>query len=167
MTIPDPGLTSALERWSKITAEATPGPWEVHTSSSIGIRIMSDEDEWPLALDLKRRPDAEFMAVARTAMPALLAVAEAVLRLHQPKPLYGLAFGGLNNDQPLCSHDPDTDHDAHFEGDDGHWYCRDKITAQVCRSCADEDDADLWAEWPCPTVQAITRELTGKENGDA
>jgi len=94
---------------------------------------------------------------------SFLAAVEAVLELHHPKPLYGLAFGGLGQDKPLCAHDPDTDPDAHFEGDDGYWYCRDKITAQACAQCADEDAADLWAEWPCPTYLAITSALTGEQ----
>lgn len=92
---------------------------------------------------------------------ALLAALDAVLALHHPKPVYGLAFAAEGG-KPLCAHDPDTDPDAHFEGDDGYWYCRDKITAQACAQCADEDVADLWAEWPCPTFEAIASALTGE-----
>jgi hypothetical protein len=111
----------------------------------------------------------EAAARSQADVPILLAALEAVLKLHAPKPLYGLAFGGLNSDKPLCAHDPDSDPDAHFEGDDGLWYCRDKTAGQACVSCADEDAADLWAEWPCPTYLAITRELLGEkaENGSA
>jgi hypothetical protein len=105
------------------------------------------------------------IAASAIDVSALLAAIEAVLELHQPKPLYGLAFGGLNFDKPLCAHDPDTDHDAHFEGDDGLWYCRGQIAGQACISCAEEDAADLWAEWPCPTHLVITRELTGPQPG--
>lgn len=111
--------------------------------------------ELPMTADPRR-------VVTRQA-PRLLAAVRKVLALHHAKPVYGLAFGGLDQDKPLCGHDPDTDTDAHFEADDGYWYCRDKITGQVCAQCADEDQADLWAEWPCPTVTAITREVLGRE----
>ena len=105
-------------------------------------------------------------AAATWDVSVLLAVVDAVLKHHQPKPLHGLAFGGLNHDKPLCAHDPDTDPDAHFEGDDGLWYCRGKIAGRACVSCADEDAADLWAEWPCPTYLAITTALTGNPASD-
>jgi hypothetical protein len=106
---------------------------------------------------------AEAAARSQADVVPLLAAVERVLELHHPKPVYGLAFGGLNQDKPLCAHDPDTDPDAHFEGDDGYWYCRDRITCHACAQCADEDAADLWAEWPCPTYVAITSALTGAQ----
>jgi hypothetical protein len=95
-------------------------------------------------------------------VPRLLAIPEALLKLHRPVPNYGLAFSPSIG-TPLCGHDPDTDHDSHFEGDDGEWYCRDKITGQRCSSCADEDNADLWAEWPCATYTVIAAALSGEE----
>jgi hypothetical protein len=97
----------------------------------------------------------------------LVAAVERVLELHQPQPIYGLADNG--NGKPLCAHSMDYDGDAHFEGDDGYWYCRDKKEGARCSSCADEENADIWAEWPCPTFLAITTSLSGtdgKEGGD-
>lgn len=98
-------------------------------------------------------------------VPRLLAALDEVLKLHQPKPIYGLAF--TSDDKPLCGHPVDSDPDAHFEGDDGYWYCRDKVTGHSCRTCADEDAADLWAEWPCATFEAISRALLGEESDHA
>lgn len=97
-------------------------------------------------------------------VPVLVAAVEAVLEHHKPRQLYGMtvSFKG----EPLCGHGSDYDGDAHFEADDGIWYCRDKPTVKVCITCADGPDGDSWAEWPCPEYQAITRELTGKGAGD-
>ena len=95
-------------------------------------------------------------------IPRLLDGYDALLKLHRLKPNYGLAFSPSTG-APLCGHDPDTDPGAHFEGDDGEWYCRDKVTGQTCRTCADEQNADLWAEWPCVTYHAIAAALAGGE----
>ena len=97
-------------------------------------------------------------------VPRLVAALDAVLKLHQPRQLYDMAesFKG----EPLCAHGPDYDGDRHFEGDDGIWYCRDKPTVKVCGTCTDDGDPDLFSKWECPTVEAITRELTGEEHGN-
>jgi hypothetical protein len=34
---------------------------------------------------------------------------------------------------------------------------------RICRACVDPADDTLFAPWPCPTVQAITRALLGEE----
>ena len=107
-----------------------------------------------------RHPDAEFIAHAREDVTRLLAALDEVLKLHRPRQLYGMmeSFSGGH----LCAHGPDYDGDAHFEGDDGVWYCRDHPTVMVCDSCADPAYGDLYAEWPCATYAAITRALTGE-----
>jgi len=89
----------------------------------------------------------------------LLGVVDAVLEYHRPRQLYGLAVS--MHGKSLCGHGEDYDGDAHFEGDDGLWYCRDKPAMKVCTTCSDGPDGDLWAEWPCPTFSDITRKLLG------
>ena len=108
------------------------------------------------------RPGGDLINAAHRSaadVPRLLAAVEAVLGLHQPTPIYGMADDGKKS---LCDHPFGEDTDTHFEGGDGYWYCRDKKTGDRCSSCADEDQADLWQDWPCATYLAITRELTGK-----
>jgi hypothetical protein len=172
----DADLASTLAGIRAIEQAATPGEWKHRTAQTrgdwtSGSKVMPIErveaDARPGGIGIFDAPaDAEFIATARTFVPSLLAAIEAVTVLHQPKTLYGLAFGGLNFDKPLCAHDPDSDHDAHFEGDDGLWYCSGMITGRACITCAELEDADLWAKWPCPTCLAITTALTGKEAGD-
>jgi hypothetical protein len=156
-------------------AAATRGPWLAEDSGDCwqlfgavtpGIHplqlIKAPKCGTPYAEYWPDDADAVFIAAARSDMPRLLAGYEALLKLHQPKQGYGPAFSPSSG-APLCSHDPDTDTDAHFEGDDGEWYCRDKITGRTCRTCADEENADLWAEWPCATYDAIAAALAGGE----
>jgi len=91
----------------------------------------------------------------------LLAALDAVLKRHRPVQLYGMAedFSG----RPACAHGPDYDGDAHYEGDDGIWYCMGEPTVVVCGSCADQSDSDAWV-WPCPTYEDIAGALAGKGN---
>lgn len=83
--MPDP--TEILADWKAKTDAATPGEWEhdVHRSGG-GLersydvhRILPDN----LAI-VGNGMDAEFIAVSRTAMPALLSAVESVLALHTP-----------------------------------------------------------------------------------
>jgi hypothetical protein len=98
-----------------------------------------------------------------TAVPRLLKAVEAALEHHQPVQLYGTVEDYRG--KITCGHDADYDGDAHFEGDDGVWYCKGKPTVAVCSSCCDEGNADLRAQWRCPTYRDIARELTGKGDG--
>ena len=86
MAAPDDPASATLAGIRAIEQAATAGPWEVHRSSAIGIRLASDESDWPLAEGFRRDADAEFAAMARTAIPRLLAaldIAQAALSRHQ------------------------------------------------------------------------------------
>lgn len=95
----------------------------------------------------------------------LLKGMSAVLEHHKPVQLHGMVMSFRG--EQLCGHDADYDGDAHYEGDDGIWYCRDKPVVKVCESCCDGSASDLRAEWPCLTYSAILAGLTRKDNGDA
>jgi hypothetical protein len=81
--MPDPTPSATLARWRAIADAATPGPWEAH-SHQRQYSIWHDELDQPLAREVRTWDDAVFMSAARTMMPRLVAVAEAVLALHQP-----------------------------------------------------------------------------------
>ena len=87
---------------------ATEGPW-----TALGSGVASG-DHWHVIAsgeavahissrdgvnEDQREPDAEFIAHARTDLPALLAAVEAVRELHQP----GHTFHGHGFSTPLCS----------------------------------------------------------------
>jgi hypothetical protein len=80
----DIDLVATLAEIRERERAATPGPWEVHTSATIGINLASDETDWPLAQAWMRLEDAQFAAVARTLIPRLVAAVEAALAPHQP-----------------------------------------------------------------------------------
>lgn len=112
-------------------------------------------DNFPSPGICVRRCDDKWPCEAYRAAAAL----DAALKRHQPRQLYG--FIADENHPGRCPHDPDRDWDQHFE-DDGMWYCRDKPVLQVCVSCADGPDGDMWAEWPCPTYADIATALLGE-----
>ena len=84
-----------LDRTQAIAEKATPGPWEAWGKREGGVWIKTDRDE---VLHHDRRgaghlsedyswmlpADAEFIAHARTALPAAVAALRAVLRVHWP-----------------------------------------------------------------------------------
>lgn len=104
--------------------------------------------------------DAAFIVAARTDVPRLLKALEKALSFHQPCQLHELAFNP--NGTPRCGHDPDTDPDAHYEGDDGEWYCESLPDGVACSGCPESPDGE-YSDWPCDEYKAILAALTGKE----
>jgi hypothetical protein len=98
--------------------------------------------------------------VAEGDVRRLLKALEAALKHHQPVQLHELAFDPRGN--PRCTHDPDTDPDEHYEGDDGEWYCKSLPAGTACSGCPGSPDGE-YADWPCPEYEAILAALTGKE----
>ena len=90
-----------LNRIRKQADNATEGPWQTDTSAHVltvdntpnFVALCADPDDSDAGV-----PDAEFIAAARTTVPALLDLAEAVLKRHvkaQPIPAaYGTREGG-------------------------------------------------------------------------
>lgn len=129
-------LNETLAGMQAKTDAATKGPWEVDLNVPFSLDLVGifqpeqesyvvkfDDDEQP------RRSDAEFIGVARAAMPALLSAVQNVLALHTPVEW------------------------THLGG-----------PAQACRECARLGSGvnRLTAQWPCPTVQALTDALGGE-----
>ena len=92
--------------------------------------------------------DAEFIAAARTDLPALTAAVRDVLALHQP----------CDNDitrTPICQT---------CRGRAGVWECgcwADEDRQPVCSSCTDSDPLGRVtpSAYPCPTVHALAAHL--------
>ena len=175
----DDNLSAALTEIRDREQAATKGPWrktlapnggpmvettwlvpEGYVGSGMTVRV-TNHMLGTAGKHEEEAANAEFIAHAREDVPRLLAALDEVLKLHRPRQLYGMveSFSGGR----LCAHGPDYDGDAHFEGDDGVWYCRDHPTVMVCDSCADPAYGDMYAEWPCATYAAITRALTGED----
>ena len=89
--------------------------------------------------------------------------ASAALKFHQPRQLHELAFNP--DGTPRCGHDPDSDPDAHYEGDDGLWYCESLPDGVACSGCPESPDGE-YSDWPCGEYTDILAALTG-EGGNA
>ena len=81
----DDTVTAKLAEWETLTNAATEGPWESSTANrrrSAWVRAAGGH-----MVDHYIRPgDAEFIAAARTAMPALLGFVREVRALHVREP---------------------------------------------------------------------------------
>lgn len=83
-----------LDRTQAITDAATKGPWEQDIDDGVmGLDVYTDthsdwhQDRWDrqdAAIRTEGADDAEFIAHARTALPAAVAALRAVMKLHQP-----------------------------------------------------------------------------------
>jgi hypothetical protein len=86
--------------------------------------------------------------------------AEAGLSFHRPRQLHELAFNP--NGTPRCGHDPNSDPDEHYEGDDdGEWYCESLPDGVTCSGEPGSPDGE-YADWPCDEYKAILAALTGE-----
>jgi len=139
-----------MKRLDEIEARAnaaTPGPWEwegeakAEWEEGANSLIPSRRPDDPVlygygydasGIEVKNPADAEFIAHARTDVPALLDALEKVLRLH-PRVVVLHAdpeFGRMEDDA-------------------------------ICGACIVNHEP---ADWPCPTVEAITTALEGETN---
>ena len=113
------------------------GEWEIGANSLVPSRRPDDPVLYGYGYDasgieVKNPADAEFIAHARTDVPALLDALEKVLRLH-PRVVVLHAdpeFGRMEDDA-------------------------------ICGACIVNHEP---ADWPCPTVEAITTALEGETN---
>lgn len=106
-TVPSPGdtVTATLAQWAALTEGATEGPWRANGPDEDWAAISSGPDSVLHAYLTHERScdgcecgdegaqvaisieDAEFIAHARTAMPALIAAVKDALGLHRPHPV--------------------------------------------------------------------------------
>ncbi|MFB7894680.1 hypothetical protein ACFC1I_20925 [Microbacterium sp. NPDC056044] len=128
-----------VEHTKALEAAATPGPWEI---------IGGGEFLMPLAISVGvgsadvslRDADAEFIAHARTAVPALVAAVERVQALHEPLKLFLLDDNGsIDYSKPF---------DALCRG------CTDPDIVNAWE-CDDGDPGDDYVQHPCPTIEAL------------
>lgn len=87
-------------------------------------------------------------------VPSLVAALEAVLKLH------------VRRDRPVRTHHICMAHGPLGDDEGYNKHCAacritEKYVCEHCRRECPDDDA-----WPCPTVLAITREITGKGESD-
>jgi hypothetical protein len=182
--MPDNPASAALEEIRAREQAATRGPWwfdeddlmwrlhGVHAVLPTGIDWLPDQvlnhqilkapkSGTPYAEYWPNDADAAFIIAARTDVPRLLKALEAALGFHQPVQLHGMAFSPSRG-TPRCGHGPDYDGDAHYEGDDGLWYCESLPGPVACSGCPGSPDGE-YADWPCPEYEEILAALTGKE----
>lgn len=150
-------LTDRLDEIEARAEAATPGPWEWHPYMSSGatlakpnhpgheVNILKTTDDWPPVAD-----DAEFIAHARTDVPALVAALRAVLDLHQPGS-YSATKGELTA-HPVCP----TCHDKAGVHPCGCW--REVDEEHDCLGCS-RPDKGAYTQWPCLAVRAIADAL--------
>ena len=102
-------LQNLLDQIDRLELEIYPGPW-VANDRGIGYEITTQQqiDEaaevngWPMPInsgikDTFPRSDAEFIALARTALPQLAKAVRAVWEIHKP-----LNVGGIDGDHIIC-----------------------------------------------------------------
>ena len=126
-------MSDPRETLARIRAQAgaaSEGPWGV----SMDRIEHTGGGEYAVAYDVAREEDSEFIAAARTTVPALVDALEAVLKVHRDG---GESQGYLDN---------------------GHY----GVIDHCCTECGSY--GEYGTPWPCPTVTAITTTLEGGTN---
>ncbi|MCW2300711.1 hypothetical protein [Rhodococcus erythropolis] len=132
------GVTGVdVEHTKALEAAATPGPWVARPSpmgAMLPDEVFASGESFGrnVPAECHQREDAEFIAHARTALPALVAAVERVQALHTPVSLIvdGKPYG------TLCRECTDIDIVNAWECDDG-------------------DPDDGYIEHPCNTIRAL------------
>lgn len=140
------GVTGVdVEHTKALEAAATPGPWVARPSpmgAMLPDEVFASGESFGrnVPAECHQREDAEFIAHARTAMPALVAAVERVQALHEPLKLFLLDDNGsIDYSKPfdtLCRGCTDPDIVNAWECDDG-------------------DPGDDYVQHPCPTIEAL------------
>jgi len=142
-------VTAKLAEWEVLAEGGTEGEWRADSATG---QVWATPGEPCLVATAGWVEDAEFIAHARTAMPALLGFVREVRELHRPTPIYEECA----TDRPtaLC------DRDDHLELGGGQWVHESEVLYDACEDCRDEDGS--WVEWPCPTEQAARKWIGGE-----
>ena len=124
-----------VEHTKALEAAATPGPWSLFFAGSDW--GMSNEDGEAI---FHSRADLQFIAHARTAVPALVAAVERVQALHTPLKLFLLDDNGS------------VDYSKPFDT-----LCRGCTDPDIVNAweCDDGDPGDDYVQHPCPTIEAL------------
>ncbi|MCQ4148708.1 hypothetical protein [Rhodococcus qingshengii] len=141
------GVTGVdVEHTKALEAAATPGEWQPSRDARKGgpfLNVIADprRDGWRERVATALNPaDAEFIAHARTAVPALVAAVERVQALHEPLKLF------------LLDDDGSVDYSKPFDT-----LCRGCTDPDIVNAweCDDGDPGDDYVQHPCPTIEAL------------
>lgn len=139
-------MTDFTREWiakrEQLEQTATEGPW-LQDACDPGI-VRGEQRYWSIfesemGHDAAAAPsDAEFIADARTSLPAALAALKAVLKLHR-----------LNRED---------DGDCQGYTSSGYGYLD-----RWCVECSDQSGREYGTPWPCPAVRAVDAALRGDQ----
>lgn len=135
-------MSDFVERVRALDAAATEGPWGVE-----GSRFGPSHDRNGQTWGLNWRRDQEFIASARSMLPAAVEALARVRGLHRKFGLYELEDSCTNTSE---EHREERHHES--SDDVGEFYCEDMPIGAVCDECRNEDGERL--EWPCATYAA-------------
>lgn len=135
-------MSDFIERARALDAAATAGPWGV-----VGSRFGPEADRNGQAWGLNWRQDLEWVAAARSMLPAAVEALALVRGLHRKYGLYELEDSCTNTSE---EHRQERHHEASDEA--GEFYCEDMPIGAVCDECRNEDGERL--DWPCATIKA-------------
>lgn len=166
MTMTD--LKNLLDQIDRLDQQATKGPWHKDGDEILGAPYK--ECGYLKAPHVGEtygtERDAEFIALARTFAPAAAKALRAVMELHKPETRWSYEPSpewGFSTKVELFEFF-DLDNEPHDPADVTQW--------QLCIHCAEveqgaaEDLGHLTALYPCGTVQAITDDLKGDDDGN-
>lgn len=147
-----------LDALEALANAATEGPWEADKMGELvdarGVHIVRQE----AYANTVTACDAEFIAAARTAVPALIAeLREAHATLERVRQVHR-KFEMFEHADSCENFDDDHRDERHFtDADDcAEYYCADLHIGDRCVMCRSGDEERV--PWPCPTIKALDGE---------
>ena len=144
-----------LDRTIRVCASASAGPWTttwpgVVPNGRAAVRVLDGpryvQEFADHAMDAA---DAEFIAHARTALPAYAAALNAIQLAHMPRDIYD----ECDCDDEILEDDPEG---RHVHAGEIGWTCN--LVATVCRACCCDQDGDQTMECKLAHDHAPTEE---------
>ena len=141
-----------LDKTLRLAAAASVGPWTSTWANAAEYSLSGRTVDGPKYLEGYSNhemdaADAEFIAHARTALPAYAAALNAIQLAHMPRDIYD----ECDCDDEILEDDPEGRH----AGEIG-WTCN--LVATVCRVCCCDQDGDQTAECELAHDHAPTEE---------
>jgi hypothetical protein len=188
MTPPTDPLAGILARITAVEQAATQGPW-THDEDELmwrlhGTAYMTEarlDGRIPpqrLTLQILKAPktgtpyaeywpvpqDAAFITEARTALPALLAVARRLAEAHQPRPVCKIAKyatgPSVRNGRLMCGHPVAALGDGRHElNGDEEWACLDQVDYVACTGCQEGESGEESDFASCEVRKVLAEEL--------
>ena len=144
-------ILDRLAEWEKVTEATPPGPW-ITFHGQDNYAVLPAGRPGQVAGLVQSEALAQFIALSRSAMPAMIRALREAVELHRPFELYD-----------ECGHEHRSDELGVEDISEVGLCCKDGLVGTICYECG-TDDGEVWEdsdeyELPCATLKRLAAGL--------